>query len=92
MFEFITDFYFSSASSSSRSTLQAIAVETPLWSSMGASSLTSAPTMIAFVTVRMAPSSCKADTARFGRACAGEGRRVKAVEVDGQIDRHIGLA
>ena len=34
----------------------------------------------------------KADAARFGRACAGEGRRVKAVEVNRQIDRHIGLA
>ena len=46
----------SSASSSSRSTLQAVAVETPLWSSMGASSFTSAPMMFALVTVRMAPS------------------------------------
>ena len=34
----------------------------------------------------------KADAARLGRACAGEGRRVKAVEVNRQIDRHIGLA
>ena len=54
MFEFIIDFYFSNASSNSLNTLQAVAVETPLWSSMGASSLTSAPTMFAFVTVRMA--------------------------------------
>ena len=42
--------YFSSASSNSRNTLQAVAVETPLWSSMGASSFTSAPMMFAFVT------------------------------------------
>ena len=58
MFEFIIDFYFSNASSNSLNTLQAVAVETPLWSSMGASSLTSAPTMFAFVTVRMACKSC----------------------------------
>ena len=49
----------SSAISVSRSTLQAVAVETPVVSSVGASSLRSAATMLAFVTVRMAPSSCK---------------------------------
>ena len=49
----------SSAISSSRRTLQAVAVETPVVSSVGASSLRSAPTMFALVTVRMASSSCK---------------------------------
>ena len=34
----------------------------------------------------------KADTACLGRACAREDRRVKTVQVDGQITRHIGLA
>ena len=48
-----------SASSSSRSTLQAVAVDTPLASSMGASSFRSAPTMWACATVRMASSSCR---------------------------------
>ena len=93
MFEFIIDFYFSNASSNSLNTLQAVAVETPLWSSMGASSLTSAPTMFAFVTGADGLQKLqKADAARFGRACAGEGRRVKAVQINCQIDRHIGLA
>ena len=39
--------------------VQAVAVETPEMSSMGASSLRSAPTMLALDTVRMASSSCK---------------------------------
>ena len=66
-----------------------MAVETPVVSSVGASSLRSAPTMLALVTVRMASSSCKAHAAGLRGAGAGEAGGVQAVEVDGQVNGHL---
>ena len=51
--------YFAIANSSSRRTLHAVAVETPLTSSIGASSLRSAPTIFAWATVRIASRSSR---------------------------------
>ena len=51
--------YFATASSSSLTTLHAVAVETPLGSSIGASSLTSAPTIFNSDTFRIAARSSR---------------------------------
>ena len=57
----------------------------------GASSLRSAAMMLALATVRMASSSCKTSRRRLQGFGAGEAGGVEAVEVNGEVDRHLAL-